>query len=178
MRKVVSYLLAALVLLNVLGYYGLFLGLKYQQAETMTEQFDENRYRDSETITLKVPVSIPYLQNTDFERVDGEFEHNGEFFRLVKQKFANDTLYIVCVNDVHSKNIKQVLAEYVKTFSDQPLSSKPSTLVPSLINDYLLIDFSIGTSSDGWTLISFLSYSNEDLTCFPSISITSPPPEA
>jgi hypothetical protein len=83
----------------------------------------KNVTANSETVTLKVPVAIPYLQNTDFERVNGEFEHNGEFFRLVKQRFASDTLYIVCIKDTRSKHIKQALAEYVKTFSDHPVTS-------------------------------------------------------
>ena len=34
-----------------------------------------------------------------YERVNGEFEHNGEFFKLVKQKLENDTLNIVCIKD-------------------------------------------------------------------------------
>jgi hypothetical protein len=176
MKKVISYLLALLLLLNVLGYYGLFLGLKYQHAESFTQRLDEERYRHSEIVTLKVPVAIPYLQNTDFERVNGEFEYKGEFFRLVKQRFASDTLYVVCIKDIRSKHIKQALAEYVKTFSDHPVTSTSDTL-PSFIKDYISHTFSIGHTTDGWCY-TFLFPTNEALTHFLSLSVLSPPPKA
>lgn len=177
MKKVISYLLAVLLLLNVLGYYGLFLGLKYQHSESFTQRLDEERYSHSETVTLKVPVAIPYLQNTDFERVNGELEYNGEFFRLVKQRFASDTLYIVCIKDTRSKHIKQALAEYVKTFSDHPVTSKSSDTLPSFIKDYLSHTFSIYHTTDSWSN-TFLFPANEALTHFLSLSVSSPPPKA
>lgn len=177
MKKVISYLLAVLLLLNVLGYYGLFLGLKYQHSESFTQRLDEERYSHSETVTLKVPVAIPYLQNTDFERVNGELEYNGEFFRLVKQRFASDTLYIVCIKDTRSKHIKQALAEYVKTFSDHPVTSKSSDTLPSFIKDYLSHTFSICHTTDGWSY-TFLLPTNEASTHFLlSLSVSSPPPK-
>jgi hypothetical protein len=178
MKKVISYLLAVLLLLNVLGYYGLFLGLKYQHAEFFTQHLDEERYRNSETVTLKVPVAIPYLQNTDFERVNGEFEHKGEFFRLVKQRFASDTLFIVCIKDTRSKHIKQALVEYVKTFSDHPVTSTSADTLPSFIKDYISHTFGIGHETDGWCCYTFLFPTNEALTHFSSLSVLSPPPKA
>jgi hypothetical protein len=48
--------------------------------------------RKDETILLKIPVAVPYqIDSEGYERVDGEFEHQGEFYRLVKQKYQNDT---------------------------------------------------------------------------------------
>jgi hypothetical protein len=160
-----------------MGYYGLFLGLKYQNTRSITQRLDQDRYRTSETITIKVPAAIPYLFNTDYERVDGEIEHNGEFFRLVKQKFASDTLYIVCIKDTRSKHIKQALEEYVKTFSDYPVNQKSTTEIPGFIKDYLPTDFSMGIAATGWSY-SFHFHTNDDLTHLLSLAVSSPPPEA
>jgi hypothetical protein len=177
MKKAISYLLAVLLLLNVMGYYGLFLGLKYHNARSITQRLDRDHYHTSETITIRVPVAIPYLLNTDYQRVDGEIEHNGEFFRLVKQKFSSDTLYIVCIRDTRSKHIKQALEEYVKTFSDHPVNPKSTTEIPGFIKDYLPADFSLGTAAMGWSY-SLHCHTNEDLTRLLSLPISSPPPEA
>ncbi len=134
MRKGVALIMLFVFLLNVLGYYGIFVGLRLRNVQELVQKLDNNSYKESETVTFKMPITVPYYNEArDFERVDGEFEHNGEVYRLVKQKLSQDTLYIVCVKDQESKKINQVLADYVKTFTDKPSSAKQGTkTAPSL----------------------------------------------
>lgn len=151
MRKLFSILFATLILLNTLGYYGLFLGLKYRHAHDMTARFDAEQYIESETITIKVPMTLPYGSNaTDFERVDGEFEHGGEYYRLIKQRYFNDTLYVVCVPDVHNKHLSEVMNDYVKTFTDTPGGHEQANTPTNFIKDYICHTFSIGHAAGGW----------------------------
>jgi len=127
MRKLLSIVLSLLLLMNVLGYYGVFMGLHYKNSQDLMQRFDANDYGEQETVTLKVPLALPYAADeTQFERVDGELEHQGEFYRLVKQRLYQDTLYMVCYKDSQSKRIKQALADYVKTFTDKPADAKSS----------------------------------------------------
>lgn len=177
MKKAVSIFLTAILLLNVMGYYGLFLGLRYENSLRIIQRLDADNYNSEETITLKVPLSIPYYGNTDFERVDGEIEHKGEFYRLVKQKFEKDTLYIVCIKDVKSRQIKQALTKYVKTFSDQPSDQSNTKTVHTFIKDYIATTFSLGNSSTGWSL-SIVHHTAEARIFSPYFLIISPPPEA
>lgn len=154
MRNFLSILLIILLLLNVFGYYGLFLGWKYRNDLSMIQKLDEENYNHAETITIKVAITVPYAADSrDFERVDGEFEHNGEFYRLVKQRLLRDTLYIVCVKDHENKKIHQALSSFAKTFSDkhaeQPSDSKP---IISFIKDYIAHSFSLGNISPGWAI--------------------------
>jgi hypothetical protein len=151
MKKVVSLCLVVLLLLNVLGYYGLFLGLKFNNALQVTHRLNSDNYLESETFTLKVPLTVPYYGDTEFERVDGEIEYNGEFYRLIKQKLQKDTLYIVCFKDLKGKQLHQALAEYVKTFADKPVDNGHGKTIQSFIKDYLLTSFSLNTSSTGWS---------------------------
>src|SRR5688572_31452116 len=146
MKRIVAILLILLLMLNVVGYYGFFEGLKYHNSLQVNQRLDDNLYDESEAITLKLPLSIPYYGNTDFERVNGEIEHNGEFYRLIKQKFKNDTLYIVCIKDLGSKRINNALRQYVKTFSEQT-DDDSSQVIPSFIKDYVSTSFSIGTAT-------------------------------
>jgi hypothetical protein len=135
------------------GYYGLFVGLQYKNSRTMNQQLDLDNYNEEEAITIKVPISIPYATDSrDFERVTGEFEHHGEFYRLVKQRLTRDTLHIVCVKDQHSTRIHQALASYVKTFSDKPVDSQQSSSksTSDFIKDYLAQALSFHQVSSGW----------------------------
>lgn len=154
MRNFLAILLIILLLLNVCGYYGLFLGWKYRNDLSMIQKLDEENYNLAETITLKVPLTVPYATDSrDFVRVNGEFEHKGEFYRLVKQRLFQDTLYIVCVKDHENKKIHQALSSFAKTFSDKP-AEQPSNskTVISFIKDYIVHSFSLSNISPGWAI--------------------------
>jgi hypothetical protein len=176
MKKAFSYALLGLLLLNVMGYYGIFVGLKYRNTAQITERIDATAYNESEAITLKLPLSIPYYGSTEYERVNGEIEHNGEFYRLVKQKFENDTLFIVCIRDIQNKKIHKALSKYVGSFSEQS-SSNEITTVPSFIKDYAPSSFSLGIASEGWSL--GINYCTAEISIFSlCLSTQYPPPEA
>jgi len=135
-----------------MGYYGVFLGLKYKNDKDMIQMLDAEDYSDSETITIKIPISIPYAADSkSFERVDGKFEHDGEFYRLVKQKLSEDTLYVVCVKDHENKVIEEAMTSFVKTFTDKPADSHSnSKIIISFIKDYLPQTFALLKESNGW----------------------------
>ena len=81
-KKVISLFLLFLFLLNVLGYYGIFVGLQSKTAQQMRADFDEENYHHQE-VTIKVPLTVPYSTDSrEYSRVDGEFEHKGEVYRL------------------------------------------------------------------------------------------------
>jgi hypothetical protein len=135
-----------------MGYYGVFLGMQYHNDVTMTRILDANQYDEAQTITVKVPMSLPYMtDDSDFERVDGKFEHEGEVYRLVKQKYVKDTLTVVCVKDFENKRIRQALSNYVKTFTDQANNANEHSKVSvNFIKDYLPQTFSLKSISSGW----------------------------
>jgi hypothetical protein len=177
-KKIATLFLLFLFLLNVLGYYGVFVGLQVKTTQQMRQNFDDDNYVHQE-ITFKVPLTVPY--NTDskeYSRVDGEFEHNGEVYRLVKQRFQSDTLYIVCVKDNTSKDINQALEDYVKTFTDKPVSSKGNSKnIQNLIKDYITTSTALQTRNKGW---SYAVLRGDVVVSYPSWTSqsTSPPPKA
>lgn len=145
----------------------------------MIRKLDAGNYNDSETITIKVPLTVPYAVNSrDFERVNGEFEYKGEFYRLVKQKLSQDTLFIICVKDHENKRIHEALSGFVKTFSDKPVDipSNAKTGI-SFIKDYIATDFKLASLAQGWK--SALDFPTvEDPVVLFFLPILSPPPEA
>jgi hypothetical protein len=176
MKKPIAIGLIALIVLNTMGYYGAFLGLKYHNTLSLNQKLDDEKYLESQTVTFKVPISLPYYPNTDFHRVSGEIEYSGEFYHLVKQKYENDTLYIVCYKDVNSKRIKQALADYVTTFTHQSSDPGSAKSVPAFIKDYIITDLKILSSSVGWNSDIAFHQGDSFLTSV-SHTILSPPPE-
>lgn len=135
-----------------MGYYGIFLGLQYQNDVEMLKTLNSGGYDASQTVSIKIPIALPYMYDQPaFERVDGIFEHQGEFYRMVSQNYTKDTLTIICVRDSENKRIHQALSSYVKTFADKPYDQHHhSTLTFSFIKDYISHSFSIITISGGW----------------------------
>lgn len=152
MKKLQSISLIALILLNTMGYYAIFVGLQFKNDVALIQRLDDNQYDESRAVTLKIPISIPYLQDqTEFERQDGTFNYQGEYYRIIKQKYASDTLTIICFKDNESKAIQSALSDYVKTFTDNPQQDGSHAKISvTFIKDYIAQDFSIGQSASGW----------------------------
>jgi hypothetical protein len=179
-KRILSIALVAILLLNALGYYGVFMGLHHKNDVAMKQSLDSESYDLSNTITIRIHVSIPYMTDqTDFERVDGKIEHDGTLYRKVKQRYADDTLTVVCIRDTQYRQINQALADYVKTFTDKAPDSKPgSKTTLNFLKDYLPTQLSIRSFSAGWS--SSLSLSSACKTFVPTFttSIIHPPERA
>jgi hypothetical protein len=178
-KRSLTLLLLALFLLNMVGYYGVFVGLQVKSGQAMRDRFDAENYSAEQEVTIKVPITIPYATDSrGYERVDGEFEHNGQIYRLVKQKLQSDTLFIVCVKDNQAAKINQALADYVKTFTDKPLSAKQTAKTQIFSKDYISTSIAIETVATGWNFLSANQLAQPNFYSFEFNRFISQPPEA
>jgi hypothetical protein len=158
-KRVITICLLFVFLLNALGFYGVFVGWQWKNSRDFNTRLEADNYLEQETRTFKVPLTLPYgVDSRDYERVQGEFTYEGEMFRLVKQRMYRDTLYLVCVKDVKSTEINQALADYVKTFTDKPESSKNAVKITfDFSKDFLSTIISVNQNSKGWERPASLS---------------------
>jgi hypothetical protein len=178
LKKAVSILLVLLLLFNSLGFYGLLRGLQYKNTLDLVKRLDNQQYSKDETITLKIPFAIPYqLDSNGFERVDGEFQYQGEIYRLVEQKLERDTLFIVCIKDHASNRIQEALEDYVKTFTDKPSHAKNiAKTFASFIKDFLPAPPMTSSLSDGWSY-SVVAIAISENMVGRNIPVFTPPPK-
>lgn len=178
MKRVVSLLLIAFFLFPVIGYHLFFMGLQYHAHQRMMRSLDMGHYTMEETMTLKIPIHLPYGQDQEFTRVDGDFEYKGSFYKLVKQKYERDTLHIVCIKDFEQKRLHNSMTELVKHSTDQPSSQKTMKLLNGFTKDYVGHSFfAIQPVQAGWSYDTEQSM-NYDIS-LPAIilSVLSPPPD-
>jgi len=130
----------------------IFVSLQREHDATVTKILDAGSYDAAQTVTLKLPMSVPYMQdNEDFVRVDGVIEHEGEHYRLVKQKYTKDTLTVICIHDVERKKITNDMANYVKSFTDKaPGHNNSGKQVITFIKDFLPHYIVVTSLSLGW----------------------------
>jgi hypothetical protein len=179
LKRIASILLLILFLFNVGGYYLVFWGLKQHADHVLTARLDADLYSKEEAVELKIPLALPYpIQQQGFERVDGKFEHKGEFYKLVKQRVLNDTLYVICIKDRTEKSLDKTMKDYVKLSNDLPgAANKALNLLGKLIKEYhsgSIIKLSEHTPS--LLAVSFADFSTVLITR--EDKIASPPPKA
>ncbi len=126
-------------LFNVIGYYGLYWLTRAQLRQDLQVQFDTGNYGEHETVTLKIPLALPYQleSSADFERVNGEFNYKGDYYKLVKQKLQHDTLYVVCYRDHQEKRLDSVVTDFIKVSNDLPATSKTLKLLNAFVKDFV-----------------------------------------
>jgi hypothetical protein len=174
-KKVISLALIVVLLTNTLGYYAIFLGLQYNNNVKMTLAFDADQYDESKAITIKIPMSIPYLQDDeDFERIDGTYQYKGEFYRLIKQKYAQEMLTVICIKDSERKRISEAITDYVMSFTDSG-GDNNVTLKISFIKDYIAQVFEVLTTANGWSSDVVESITSNNLKSSFTVSVIHPP---
>lgn len=161
-----------------MGYYGVYLGLRIQANNELKQRLDANAYEERETHTLKIRLTLPYQTDWhSFERMDGDFEIDGQFYNLVKRKVERDTLIVVYIKDHKEASLFESLTEFVHASTDTPMSKKASKLIESFTKDYLSTHSELETVSTGWSLTSsFTPYHHSIYGMV--VLVTSPPPKA
>lgn len=136
MKKTVSIALLLLFTFNMGGYYFLFWALKSEADKQLSQKLEESTSIDG-AYEIKIPLSLPYpLQQTDFERRDGELIYKNEHFRLVKQKYENDTLIIICIKDLKAKQLAEVMDAFSSKTSGEPSPSDGVSFSGKVLQEY------------------------------------------
>lgn len=117
--------------------------MQTQAKKDLLERLDANQYSREEVVVLTIPLSLPYpIQNNGYERVNGDFEYQGEYYKLVKQKLENDTLFLVCIKDVEAKKIEVAMTDYSKLANNVPAGSKQAlNFLGKLYKDFNTSEF-------------------------------------
>lgn len=166
-------------LFNVGGYYIAFWALRVSAEKELANKLDQDFNSTNETFLFKLPLVLPYGINQEgYQRTRGSFEHEGQFYQLVKQKIENDTLYIVCIKDQEKKKLVDAFSDYTKLTNDLPTSSHDGwSLLSKLSKDFessILIEIVL---TEGWFLDHQFAESSTKLL-ESQTNILSPPPES
>ena len=181
-KRILSIVLVVVFLFNVIGYYGIYVAMLSQARTALDEKIDNDQYKADQTVTIKVPLALPYpVQQDEYQRVQGDFEHQGEFYKLVKQKYSNDTLYVVCIKNVEEKKAAKIFSDLAKLSTDQSSSAtnnQNAKTIVNIIKDYnpVVEQIQFAPRQAIELSISFTFFSTNILS--QDITVFSPPPES
>jgi hypothetical protein len=120
---------------NLVGYRLLVTYMQDRMDRNMVASLDDNRYDESQLITVKVPISHLAYYNADsqFERVDGNIELGGVQYRYVKRRIYNDSLEFLCLPDREATALQAIKSNFdrlVNGFQGAPGKHTGGNAVP------------------------------------------------
>ncbi len=129
----------------MVGYRFVFNYAQQQSDQIFIANLDNDNYNEADLLTIKVPISLPYQNDRqNFERVDGEINYQGKFYKYVKRKIENGQLVLLCLPDQNKMRIQSAKDDFFKTANDlvQNNQSKKSdhsksTSYKNLASDYI-----------------------------------------
>lgn len=134
MKKLAAICLLALLLFNTAGYRILFNILEQKATARLENKIDAGNYSEEQLVEVKIPLSMPYYSDKDYESVYGETDWNGQHYRYVKRKITDNTLYLLCLPNEEKNIIVNAKNEMTKAANDissnTPAQQKQ---VPSLV---------------------------------------------
>ena len=170
-----------MVFLFNVGGYGLVFWLAERHANQKLEsRLNDNQYEDTETVLLKIPIDLPYpITQNDYERVTGDFEYEGQFYTMVKQKIENNTLFLVCVKNTDATHLAVVKKDYTALANDVKGESKSplNNLLAKMFKDFSSAE-SLSISMASVLLAEYLFTEPAISLSIASYAIDSPPPES
>jgi hypothetical protein len=178
LKKAFAIFFLALFLFNVGGYYIVYWGLQSKAKKDLLHRLDADNYSSEDLIVISIPISLPYpLQQQGYERVNGEFEYNGEYYTLVKQRLENDTLFMVCIKDKTQNKLVNVLNEYSNYANNLPANASHTLdLFGKLFKDYTATALSTLFVGTGWAIP--IVYGDGQFALLDlDYPVTSPPPK-
>jgi hypothetical protein len=119
MKQVAAILLLGIFSFNLFGYRLVATFLEKKVNAEMEISLDENDYNNDQLISIKQPTNLPYYKNSaTFQRIDGEIEISGIYYKYVKCRIYNDSLELLCIPNTGKMKIQAAKADFSRMASD------------------------------------------------------------
>lgn len=131
MRKVASIFFLTLFLLYHVGYLGFYwfslkkIDYKYQTLVNF----------EGPVKRISIPITLPYWNDqSEYRTAQGKINLDGKIYRKVLQKYAQDAVHLVLVEDKLTEKLNTSLADWLDTMNG---TSNEKSLLKSVVKDFL-----------------------------------------
>jgi hypothetical protein len=119
-KKTAAIIVLGILLFNWCGYQFLTSYLENRANVQLQSKLDSNNYKESELISVKVPVKnlSYYNSSTQFEQVEGQIEIRGLQYSYVKRRLYNDSIEMLCIPNNKAMHLKNAKNDFFKLVND------------------------------------------------------------
>ncbi|MEJ0032835.1 MAG: hypothetical protein WDO15_21815 [Bacteroidota bacterium] len=154
MRRTICVIFSFLILFNTVGYMYVLNWSERDLERKAEELIDEHISEISGNLIFTIPVTTTVSpEESEYTRIDGEFNFEGTLYRMVKQKVQGNMRYVVCVKDNQTQIASEEINNVIAAVAGQPVKESGSSATKalgSLLNycDTAIIDQN--STSSGW----------------------------
>ena len=161
MKKLAAILILGVMLFNGFGYRIVANYFDQKAAENFIAIIEEEEYNESDLITLKTPVNLPYYaNNAKFERVDGEMVINGVVYQYVQRRVYNDSIEIKVLANQDRLHIKNAREDFYKLAQDLQKNGEDEKSTPVGKSSSKLLTFDYISTNNQFELVNHIVLNN------------------
>ena len=142
----------ALFLFNMGGYQLLFQYVIYRSDVAVSNQINNNQYRSTDLVDIKIPVHLNIQDWTDYQPISGQIKDGGTCYNYAELKMTRDTLFLKCIQNTGKAKLISAKIIYTKQLNDIPTGKKAHNVPAKKANtlsDYRLQVFNYHYSRFG-----------------------------
>ena len=107
------------------GYVLLFQYFMHKTDAVMAEHIDQNLYKTSDLVEIKIPAKLYYGNSSDdYQAISGQVKIKGICYNYVRLKIASDTLYMDIIPNNEKTRLAQSKNALDKQVADVPVNKK------------------------------------------------------
>jgi hypothetical protein len=171
----------AAILFNSGGYDLFFQYMMYRSDVKVFDKINNNHYRHSDLVEVKIPVDMPTQQDWDsYQAISGQVEVKGARYDYAEIKITRDTLYLRVVPNPELTKLVKANVLYGKLVNDLPTSNTKHSnnpLTKKSLNESEYLTFTYNNSPA--VIIKKPNYSFMSVGILkPTLEVGGQPPEA
>ena len=113
-----------LLIFNLGGYQLLFQYFIYQSDNFITEQINNNRYKSTDLVEVKIPVHLIISDWDAFQPIGGQVRFKDKVYNYAELRLTRDTMYLMCIPNHEKARIINAKNAYNKQINDIPVNKK------------------------------------------------------
>ena len=114
-----------LILFNSGGYSLFFQYMLNRSDNKIIDRINNNHYRNSDLVEVKIPVNLPTMQDwTEYEVISGQVQFKNNRYNYAKIRMTRDTLYLLVIPNHDRTKLINANIIYAKQVNDIPLNKK------------------------------------------------------
>ena len=113
-----------LLVFNLGGYQLLFQYFIYQSDDFITGQINNNRYKSTDLVEVKIPVHLVISDWDAFQPIGGQVKLKDKVYNYAELRLTRDTMYLMCLPNHEKARIINAKNVYNKQVNDIPVNKK------------------------------------------------------
>ena len=96
----------------------------HQSDSSILSRINNNRYKSTDLVQIKIPVHLAIEDWTDFEPISGQVQLKDNSYNYAELKMTRDTMYLMCIPNHDKTRLVNANIIYAKQVSDIPMNKK------------------------------------------------------